>query len=118
MNMNKNFMRILKKFQEVKIDEKIIDEAVARLMKLSGEERVDKNLISTQKLNKIDDFMASVRTECSDLGYNAFALFNSCTHYTTHVMKSTNENFGNIFGAKGEFNQVGYDFCLEVADLK
>lgn len=108
-----------KKMQEVKIDEKIIEEVTARLMKLSDEERLDKNIISTQKLNKIDDFMLSVRTECEDLGYNAFSLFNSCTHYTTHVMKSTiDDNFGNMFGAKGEFNQTGYNFCMELLENK
>lgn len=107
----------LNKMQEVKIDEVIIEEAVARLIKLSDEERVDKNLISTQKLGKIDDFMSSLRTECEDLGYNAFALFNSCTHYTTHVMKSTiDDHFGNMFGAKAEFNKIGYDFCLELLE--
>lgn len=109
----------LSKFREVKIDEKLITECVARLVKLSDEERLDKNLISSQKLGKIDDFMASVRTECSELGYNAFGLFNSITHYSTHVMSSRSEDyFGNMFGAKGEFNKTGYDFCVEVAGIQ
>lgn len=109
----------LSKFREVKISETLIKECVARLVKLSDEERLDKNLISNQKLNKIDDFMASLRTECSELGYNAFGLFNSITQYSTHVMNSRSEDyFGNLFGAKGEFNKTGYDFCLEVSGLK
>lgn len=112
-SLYENFRRM----QEVKIDEVIIDEAVARLVKLSNEERIDKNLISTQKLGRIDDFMCSLRTECEDLGYNAFSLFNSCTHYTSHVMKSTSDDhFGNMFGAKAEFNKIGYDFCVELLD--
>lgn len=111
LTLEENF----RKFQEVKVDEKIINEAIARLVKMTDQERVDKNLISTQKLNKIDDIMASVRTECSELGYNAFALFNSVTHYSTHVMNSRgNEYFGNMLGAKAEFNKTGYDFCVEL----
>ena len=103
------------KFREIKIDDKIVNECVARLVKLSDEERLDKNLISTQKLNRMDDIMASIRTECSELGYNAFGLFNSCTHYSTHIMNSKGDDyFGNIFGAKGEFNKTGYNFCLEL----
>lgn len=109
----------LSKFREVKISEKLITECIARLVKLSDEERIDKNLISTQKKGKIDDIMASVRTECSELGYNAFGLMNSVTHYSTHVMNSRSEDyFGNMFGAKGEFNKIGYDFCLEVAGIQ
>jgi hypothetical protein len=109
----------LSKFREVKIDEKLMQECLARLVKLSDEERIDKSIISTQKLNKMDEIMASVRTECSELGYNAFGIFNSVTHFSTHVMSSRSEDyFGNMFGAKGEFNKTGYNFCLEVAGLQ
>jgi len=103
-----------KKFQEVQIDEKLIKECVARLVKMTDEERADESLISSQKLNKMDDIMASVRSECAELGNNAWGLFNGITHYTTHVYNArTQEQFGNVFGAKNDMNQKVYDLCLE-----
>lgn len=105
----------MEKMLKVKIDESIIQECVARVAKLSQEERLDKSLISTQKLNKIDDIMASMRTEIADIGNNALGIMNGVTHYSTHIMNSRSDNyFGNLFGSKGEINKIGYDFCLEL----
>lgn len=109
----------MEKMLKVKIDEKLLQDCVARLVKLSDEERLDRSLISTQKLNKIDDIMASMRTEMADVGYNALGLFNGATHHSTHVMGSRSQDyFGNLHGAKGEFNKNAYEFCLEVAGLQ
>ncbi len=107
-----------KKFQDVKIDERIIKACVSRLVGLTKEEILDSKLITTQKLNRMDDIMASVRTECSELGNNTWGLFNAVTHYSSHIMDSKGqEMFGNMFGAKGAFNKKGYEFCLETAGL-
>lgn len=107
-------------FQKVKIDESIIQECIARIVKLTDEERAmtfkerEKEL-SAQKLNKIDDVAASLRTEVGELGSNAWAMFNGITHYTTHVMSSrTNESFGNLFGEKNAANQKAYEFAMEL----
>jgi hypothetical protein len=100
------------KFQDVKIDEKLIQECVARLVNMTDEERLDKELISTQKLNKMDDIMASIRTETAELGNNGWGLFNGVTHYTTHVMKGKQGVVGNMFGAKNTANQKAYNLIL------
>ena len=103
--------------QDVKIDEGIIQECVKRLVKLDAEEMAmsQKELedhLSPQKLNKMDEIMASMRGEIGDLGNNAWAMFNGVTHYTTHVMKArTQERFGNMFGAKNTMNQIGLNFA-------
>lgn len=110
-----------KKFQEVKIDEKVIQECIARLVGLTSEERAMTpkeriEALSTQKLNKIDDIAAALRSECAELGDNAWGLFNGVTYYTTHVMNSRNqEMFGNLFGAKNTANQTVFDLCTELA---
>jgi hypothetical protein len=104
----------LEKMHSVKIDERVIQECVARLVGLTAEERLEPATISKQKVNKMDDIMSSLRSEMSELGQNALGLFNGVTHYTTHVMESgTNDYFGNIGGAKGKMNDVGFEFCLE-----
>lgn len=109
-----------KKFQNINIDEKLIKECVSRLVKLTDEEKVmtvtqRSEMLTTQKLNKIDDIMASVRSECAELGNNAWSLFNACTHYSTHVMSTKGSNeMSTMFGAKSEINKIGYDFCLEL----
>lgn len=105
----------LQKMHTVKVSETLIKECVARIAKLSKEERLDSSLISTQKLNKIDDIMASMRTEMADIGNNVLGIFNGATHYSTNVMNSKGEDyFGNLLGAKGEVNKIAYEFCNEL----
>jgi len=108
-----------KKFEKVPVSEGIISELMARLLKLNDEERMmtPKELeehLSTQKLNKKDAIMASVRTEMAELGDNAWGLLNGVTHFTTHVM-SGNEISG-MFGAKKEANHIAYDLGLELLE--
>jgi hypothetical protein len=75
--------------------------------------------LPTQKLNKRDDILASVRTEMAELGNNAWGLFNGVTHYTTHVMSSRgSDEMSTMFGAKAKVNQTGYDYCLELLENK
>lgn len=106
----KNLYESFERFQNVQIDDKVIKECIARLVNMTDEERIDSSLISTQKLNKMDDIMASVRGECAELGDNAWGLFNAVTHYTTHVASSRSQDmFGNMFGAKNIMNQKAYE---------
>lgn len=112
----KELYKSFERFQNVQIDDKIIKECVARLVKMTDEERADSSLISTQKLNKMDDIMASVRGECAELGNNAWGLFNAVTHYTTHVASSRNQDmFGNMFGTKNTMNQTAYKMLKELS---
>jgi hypothetical protein len=108
------------KFQTVKVDDKIVQECVARLIGLSDEERLltPKELekqLPTIKLNKRDDILASVRTEMAELGNNAWGLFNGVTHYTTHVMSSRgSDEMSTMFGAKNTANQIAYNLGIEL----
>ena len=106
------------KMMGVKVDERLIQECVARLIKMTDEERLmtEKERLanmSTQKLNKRDELMASLRGEMHDVGNNAWGLLNGVTHYTTHVMKSSGD-CGSLFGAKQEANMIAYNFGLEL----
>ena len=107
-----------KKFQEVKIDEKLIQECVARVVGLTAEERVMSKTeflekVSAQKRNKIDDVLNSIRSEMEELGNNAWGLFNGVTHYTSHVMKARgNNDYSTMFGAKRDANHEAYNLCL------
>jgi len=108
------------RFQNVKISEELVQECVARLVKMTDEERMmtDKEKVehmSNQKLGKIDDLMASIRPEMGELGNNAWGLFNGCTHYSTHIMNSRGSNeLSTMFGAKKEHNHKAYNFCKEL----
>jgi hypothetical protein len=108
------------KFQETKVDEKIVQECVARLLGLSKEERAmtPKELqeeLSTQKLNKRDDILASIRTEMEELGNNAWGLFNGATFYSTHLMNTRGSiDNSTMFGGRNEVNQIAYNLGLEL----
>jgi hypothetical protein len=118
----KNLYETFKRFQDVKIDERLIQECIGRVAGLTVEERLmpmkqRHEEVTSQKLNKIDEISASVRGEVAELGDNAWALFNGITHYTTHVLNArTQESFGNIFGAKNTANQKAFDFASELLE--
>lgn len=112
-----------KKFQDVKIDERLVQECVARLVGMDKEERAmseseRKNEFSTQRNNKIDDILFSIRNEMADpaLGNTAWGLFNGVTHYTTHIMsnRGASQEMSTMFGAKKEANHIAYDMCAEL----
>jgi hypothetical protein len=109
-----------KNFKKSKVDENMIQECVARIVNLTEEEKMipleyRKDEIKAHKLNKMDDILASIRSEIGDLGYNAWGLFNGVTHYSTHVMSSRGSNENSVmFGAKNDINQKAYNFCREV----
>jgi hypothetical protein len=117
-DLYENFQR----FENVKVDEKIVQECLARLVGLTVEERAmtfkERNEeLSTQKLNKMDEILASIRPEMAELGNNAWGLFNGVTHYTTHVMNSRGSNeLSTMFGAKNKANQIAYGMGLELLE--
>jgi hypothetical protein len=121
-NYEKNLYETFERFQDVKIDERLIQECIGRVAGLTVEERLmtmkqRHEEVTSQKLNKIDEISASVRGEIAELGDNAWALFNGITHYSTHVLNSrTQESFGNLFGQKSIANQKAFDFASELLE--
>jgi len=111
------------KFQEVEVSEKLVQECAARIAGLTTEEialpmkkRFEE--VSKQKLNKIDEVMASLRGECAELGSTAWGMFNGVTHYTTHVMsnRGSSQEISTMFGAKNKANHIAYDMCMELIE--
>lgn len=121
-NYEKELYENFKRFENVKIDEKLVQECVARLVGLSDEEKAmtvqqRAKELSGQKLNKMDEILASIRPEIAELGANAWGLFNGVTHYTTHVMNSRGSNeLSTMFGAKNKANQIAYNLGLELLE--
>lgn len=111
-----------KKFEKVEVDEKVIQMCLDRLanltveeMAMSKEQRLEE--LSTQKLNKMDDILASIRPEMSELGDNMWGLFNGCTFYSSHVMNHRgHKGMGMLFGSGAKFNKIAYDFGLELLE--
>jgi len=112
-NFEKELYASFEKMTTVKIDSGIVKSAVERLIGLTNEERLDNNLINTQKRNKLISLKDCISAECGDLGDNAFGLFNGITKYTTHEMSSRQEDvFGNLFTGKALLNNHGYDLIV------
>lgn len=118
MNERKQLFSKIEQLETVKIDVSIRTALVERLTRMTEEEKLSTERaaysISTRKGNIISAINHSIDTECKDLGYNAFGLFNGITHYTTHVKQSKNRAFGNPFGSVNELNQTAYKFCNEL----
>lgn len=91
----------IERMAEVKIDQKVRDMVMSRMLNLQGEERLaDMSTLSTQKKNLLSSMEVSVSGEILDKGDNLWGLFSGITHYTTHHLKGdANEN--KLFGRFG-----------------
>ena len=89
------------RMSEVKIDQKVRDLVMAKMLNLQGEERLaDLTTLSTQKRNLLSAMEVSVNGEITTKGDNIWGLFSGITHYTTHNLKGdANEN--KLFGRFG-----------------
>lgn len=102
-----NLYDIYESLSKVKIDTYLIEAVITRLAEAENEEK-----ISTRKQNIINAMRGSAFREISEVGMNAFGLFNGITHYTTHVMK--NENFGTLFGTAYKINEKALKICQTI----
>lgn len=89
------------RMSEVKIDQKVRDLVMTKMLNLQGEERLaDLTTLSTQKRNLLSAMEVSVNGEITTKGDNIWGLFSGITHYTTHNLKGdANEN--KLFGRFG-----------------
>lgn len=86
---------------EVKIDQKVRDMVLSRMLNLEKEERLaDLSTLSTRKKNILSDLEVNIAGEIQDKGGNLWGLFSGITKYTTHSLKGdSNEN--KLFGVYG-----------------
>jgi hypothetical protein len=97
----------IERMSEIKIDQKVRDLVMTRMLNLQGEERLaDLTTLSTQKRNLLSSIEVSVNGEMFGTdghiakGDNLWGLFSGITHYTTHNLKGdANEN--KLFGRFG-----------------
>jgi hypothetical protein len=101
---------IYNKLAKVSIDSDLLEALTLRLFDIEEREGA-----STRKLNQIEKFDLSVRTETSELGLNLFGFFNSVTHYTTHATNQKETVFGNLIGTNESLNTKAYKMVLEMA---
>jgi hypothetical protein len=95
------------RMSEVRIDQKVRDLVMTKMLNLQGEERLaDLTTLSTQKRNLLSALEVSVNGEIlggdghTPKGDNLWGLFSGITHYTTHNLKGdANEN--KLFGRFG-----------------
>ncbi len=89
------------RMSEVKIDQKVRDMVLERILNLDKEERLaDLTTLSTRKKNILSDLEVNIAGEIQDKGSNLWGLFSGITKYTTHSLKGdSNEN--KLFGVYG-----------------
>ncbi len=90
------------RMSEVKIDQKVRDMVLERILNLDKEERLaDLTTLSTRKKNILSDLEVNIAGEIQDKGGNLWGLFSGITKYTTHSLKGdSNEN--KLFGVYGK----------------
>ena len=70
--------------------------------------------LSTRMQNIKESLYNCIEVETSELGNNAFGLFNGMTRYTTHELNSKQKLFGNPFGHANTLNKRALAFCQEL----
>jgi len=70
--------------------------------------------ISTMKLNHRRSLLESIGTEMDAMGQTVYGLFNGLTHYTSHVVKSSNKVFGNSLGHPAAINVRAFNYLTNV----
>lgn len=105
--------RQMEAFDRVKISERKKEELVENLLDFK---MLDYDDISTRRRNKAELIFESISRETAELGNSLFGVFNGITHYTTHVLKSTNKTFGSPFGHAAEINKKALKWCQVEAE--
>jgi hypothetical protein len=109
--MYENFERM----HNYEIDIEIKKDALAYIMKLDKQEMLD-STISSRKLFQVDQLSRAMNGEISELGKNLFGMFNGVTKFTTHILKTKNNVFGNVFGNPAEINKRAYEFSMQLIE--
>jgi len=97
------------RMSEVRIDQKVRDMVLERILNLDKEERLaDLTTLSTRKKNILSDLEVNIAGEVQDKGGNLWGLFSGITKYTTHSLKGdSNEN--KLFGVYGRREREVFD---------
>lgn len=75
---------------------------------------VPKEDVSTFKKNNQASLFHSINTEIGEMGRTAYGIFNGLTHYSSHVVKSSNKMFGNVLGHSYRLNERGFKFLNQL----
>jgi len=70
--------------------------------------------MGTRAQNRFNDFQESIETELTDLGNNAWALFNGATRFSTHSMKEAKSAFGQLFNSPRRLNDRAWKYCSKI----
>lgn len=104
-----------RKFQEVKISPELVAQCKRQLLDIDQKEIITD--LSSYKQNRYRELSVAMNSEMSELGQNAWGLFNGVTWYTTHDLekKEVQKNiFGNVSGdLRHSLNRQAFDFCTD-----
>ena len=84
-----------------------VDDFVNAVLEINGKE------VSTMKENHRRSLLESIGTEMDVMGNNAYGLFNGLTHYTSHVVRTSNKLFGNAIGQSYKLNDNGFKLLIQ-----
>ncbi len=108
VNQENQLKKTFEVWNQMEVDQRTIEKFVDEVLEIPNDN------VSTLKRNNKERLYNSINTEIAAMGNNAYGLFNGLTHYTTHVVKSSNKVFGNLLGHPYRLNERGYSFLNEL----
>jgi phage/plasmid-like protein (TIGR03299 family) len=110
----KVFFQQINQLGNVKLSQEVKEMVIRKLFDIEREERLDSELVSTNKKNKIENFTFDMNGELAQKGDNLWGMFSSVTKYTTHSMKKTDNTENKIFGVVGKREREIWDSLVEL----
>ena len=104
--------------EKIKVDKQTIEHLIIEIHKMLD---IDSSIAKKDYWGKspsMNILRESIHHEMSDLGNNAFGLFNGVTWYTSHEMRNAGSHFGSLKGTSNSINHKAYRFCMNLKNVK
>ena len=111
MQQRKALFSKMEQMHSIEIDESIKTALVERLVRMSEEEKLGNEELTSRKKNLIRNINTCVEKECLALGDTAFGLVQGITNFTTHIRRNRENVFGNVLGGAARINEEAFRFC-------
>ena len=108
VNQENQLKKTFEVWNQIDVDHATVNDFVNQVLEIPKEN------VSTIKKNNRESLFHSINTEMAVMGRNAYGLFNGLTHYTSHVVKTSNKMFGNAMGHSYRLNERGYKFMNQL----
>jgi phage/plasmid-like protein (TIGR03299 family) len=117
---NKEFERSIMDLDAIEIDQNIINRYVTKLtgIDVSISEDELRSTLHGKAVNRVQDILKSVHSECAYKGYSLWGMWSGITHYTTHVAgRDNSREVSKLSGASQTLDERAFRLASEYVNI-